>query len=194
MTAFVLGNGVGRRGIDINHLLELGAVYACNAVYREHTVTALVATDDKIARAIEASGYPARARFHTRRPVPGTGSLQVPRAYHGFSSGPIAVALAALDQHPEIYLLGFDMAAEAGRFNNVYAGTEFYKPPGADPTYTGNWQRQLIRVMQDHAQAKFIRVMAPTTADIAELNCLANHAKITRLEFQALINKQKESR
>lgn len=192
MTAFVLGNGVSRRKIDISDLLTKGRVYACNAVYREHDVTALVATDDKIARAIELSGYPKRARFYTRRPVPGTGSQLVPLPYHGFSSGPIAAGLAALDQNLEIYLIGFDMAADAGRFNNIYAGTEYYKPVGADPTFTGNWQRQLVRVIQDHPHCRFVRVMGETTADISELNCLPNYAKMPMIEFLELINKQKD--
>lgn len=194
MTAFVLGNGVSRASISVDLLLGLGAVYGCNALYRAHTVTALVATDDKIARAIEAAGYAQRARFHTRRPRPGTGSRAVPQAYHGFSSGPIAVALAAGDQHPEIYLVGFDMAPDTtGRFNNVYAGTEFYKPREADATYTGNWERQLVTVMRDHGQQQFVRVMGETTATIPALERLPNHRKITREQFQMLINTQKDN-
>lgn len=193
MAAFVLGNGVSRQSIEIDQLLQLGSVYACNAVYRTHHVTALVATDDKIARAIESSGYPQHVRFYTRRPTSGTGALKVPQRYHDFSSGPIAVAVAAQDQHPKIYLLGFDMApAPDGRFNNVYAGTEFYKPRAADPTYTGNWQRQLITVMRDHPQQRFVRVMGETTADIAEFGNLPNYQKIARDQFQMLINNGKD--
>lgn len=194
MTAFVLGNGVSRAAISVNLLLGLGSVYGCNALYRTHTVTALVATDDKIARAIEASGYALGARFHTRRPRPGTGSQPVPQAYHGFSSGPIAVALAAADQHHEIYLVGFDMApALTGRFNNVYAGTEFYKPITAEPTYTGNWQRQLATVMRDHAHSQFTRIIGMTTASIPEFMDSANYREMPLDEFSLRINNQKDS-
>jgi hypothetical protein len=193
MTAFVLGNGVSRQNISVDLLLQRGSVYGCNALYRTHQITALVATDDKIARAIEATGYPQRARFYTRRPSPKSSSLLVPRPYHGFSSGPIASAIAAADQHPVIYLLGFDMApAENGRFNNVYAGTEFYKPPAADPTYTGNWQRQLIQVMRDHSQQRFIRIHGATTAHIAEFDQLVNHEKMALSKFLELINNTKD--
>jgi hypothetical protein len=193
MAAFVLGNGVSRQEISIDLLLTLGSVYACNAVYRDCVVTALVATDDKIARAIEQSGYPQLTRFYTRRPTPGTGARLVPRAYHGFSSGPIAAALAAQDQHPEIYLLGFDMApAENGKFNNVYAGTEFYKPQEADPTYTGNWQRQIATVIRDHPRQQFLRVMGKTTANVVEFEKFSNYQKIAITEFSASINNKKD--
>ena len=57
MTAFVLGNGTSRQEITIDQLLHLGSVYACNGVYRTHTVTALVATDHPISKVIQESGY-----------------------------------------------------------------------------------------------------------------------------------------
>jgi hypothetical protein len=93
MAAFVLGNGVSRAAVDVDLLLRLGAVYGCNALYRTHAVTALVATDRPIAEAIQNSGYSLEHRFYTRRPLPNTGAQAVPRPYFGFSSGPIALAL-----------------------------------------------------------------------------------------------------
>jgi len=193
MIAFVLGNGQSRAAVPVDQLLALAPVYGCNALYRTHRVTALVATDDKISRAIEQSGYPRHTPFYTRRPTPGTGAHLVPQQYRGFSSGPIALALAAQAGYQDIYLLGFDMAPMAsGRFNNVYAGTEFYKPPEADPTYTGNWQRQLRQVMQDHAAQRFWRVFGDTTAVITELDQLTNYHTIAMAEFLAQINKPKD--
>ena len=44
-TAFVLGNGQSRRGIEINDLKEKGTVFACNAVYRTHQPHFLIAVD-----------------------------------------------------------------------------------------------------------------------------------------------------
>jgi hypothetical protein len=99
----------------------------------------------------------------------------VPQAYFGFSSGPIAVGLAAMDRHLAIYLLGFDMGPTTdNRFNNVYADTEFYKKSASNPTYTGNWVRQLITIMKDYENTSFHRVVGDTTADIKELNGVRN--------------------
>ena len=193
MTAFVLGNGVSRNSISIDQLLKLGPVYGCNGLYRSHTVTALVATDKPIAQAIQQSCYSTNNRFYTRRPLPGLGAQVVPKKYFGFSSGPIATAIAAEDRQPVIYLLGFDMGpAIDGKFNNLYADTEFYKTTGAHPTYTGNWIKQLVQVVQDFPKQQFIRVKGETTADIQELNNLPNLKHLPLATFLQRINTGKD--
>jgi hypothetical protein len=193
MAAFVLGNGVSRQIIDIDQLLALAPVYGCNALYRTHQPTVLVATDRPIAEAIQATGYARKNRFYTRRPEPNSGAQRIPQPWFGFSSGPIAVALAAADHHSPVYLLGFDMGPVAnGRFNNLYADTEFYKRSEAAPTFTGNWVRQLIRVMQEHPRNRFVRVYGSTTSEIPELAAVANLERMEIQEFQRRINNPKD--
>ena len=194
MAAFVLGNGESRAPIDVDHLMRLGPVYGCNALYRTHVITALVATDRPIADEIQASGYSRNNRFYTRRPQPTTGAQVVPRPYFGYSSGPIALALAAADSPgARIYLLGFDLGPnQQGRFNNVFAGTEHYKKAEAGPTFTGNWIRQLIKVMQDHPDCQFVRVHGGTTALISEFEPVRNLQWIQISEFERRINTPKD--
>ena len=191
--AFVLGNGISRQAISVTAISQLGAIYGCNALYRENTPDVLVATDRPIAQHIQQSGYSAVNRFFTRRPLPGFGAQVVPKPYFGYSSGPIAVALAALDQHQIIYLVGFDMGATANKtINNVYAGTEFYKPVTAAPTFTGNWIRQLIKVMHDFRATQFVRVAGVTTARLAELESVPNLAHLDLDTFVDRINNKKD--
>jgi hypothetical protein len=64
------------------------------------------------------------------------------------------------------------------RFNNVYAGTTFYKSSDAAPTYTGNWIRQVVTLVKDFPTTKFIRVCGPTTADIKEFKNIENFEHI----------------
>ena len=193
MAAFVLGNGVSRRPIDIDLLKTRGEVYACNAVYRTHAVTALVATDRGIAGEIQASGYPGYNRFYTRRPDPATGALRVPQEYFGYSSGPIALAIACMDGHARIYLLGFDLGAdEQGRFNNLFAGTEHYKAVGSGPTFTGNWVKQIIKIAGDHPHVELVRVHGSTTAPVLDFDRVSNLSKLQFADFLARINSQKD--
>ncbi len=194
MAAFVLGNGVSRAEINVDRLIELGPVYGCNALYRTHTPTVLVATDRPIAEAIQASGYSLQHRFYTRRPQPNTGAQAVPRPYFGFSSGPIALALAAAENAASrIYLLGFDMGPSLiGKFNNVFADTEYYKNSVSAPTFTGNWTRQIVTVMRDHPDCQFCRVHGSTTADIAEFGSVRNLEKVDIGEFLRRINTPKD--
>ena len=52
-TAFVIGNGISRRGLDLTQLQPYGKIYGCNALYREFTPDVLVATDKPIATIIQ---------------------------------------------------------------------------------------------------------------------------------------------
>lgn len=191
--AFVIGNGISRRPIPLPTLKTLGKVYGCNALYREFTPDVLVSTDRPISTYIQESGYSAKNKFYTRRPIDGLGAYRVPTDYFGFSSGPIATGIAAQAQHRRIYLVGFDMGPDTNqKFNNMYAGTDFYKAINSTPTYTGNWVKQIIRVITDYPHTRFFRVCGPTTARITELDALKN---LEHLDLNVLldrINNQKD--
>jgi hypothetical protein len=191
--AFVLGNGVSRKTVDLTQLKQLGKIYGCNALYREFTPDVLVATDRPISEQIQASGYAQTNRFHTRRPVEGSGALDLLAEYYGYSSGPNAVGLAALDGNRCIYLLGFDMGpTENNQFNNVYADTEFYKTSAHPPTFTGNWVKQIVQIAKDFPQTQFIRVYGPTTAKIDKFNTVRNMEHQDLATFLTRINNQKD--
>lgn len=191
--AFVLGNGISRRSISVTELQQQGKIYGCNALHREFTPDVLVATDRPIATHIQETGYSAKNCFYTRRPIPNLGARVVPKEYFGYSSGPIALSLAARDLHSRVYLLGFDVGPTiTNNFNNIYADTEFYKKSDGTPTFTGNWIKQLCQVIKDHPQTRFIRICGETTARIPELDALDNLEHMDLLSFQGLINTKKE--
>lgn len=191
--AFVLGNGRSRLAVDLNYLKTLGPIYGCNGLYREFEPDVLVSTDKPISEQIQHSGYSLTHKHYTRRPLNGQGAIQIPQEYYGFSSGPIAAGLAAIDKNIAIYLIGFDMGpAEGGKFNNVYADTEFYKKSSAVPTYTGNWVRQLKAIAKDFPKVSFYRVKGTTTADIHDLNGVKNLAHMPMEDFLNRINNTKD--
>jgi len=191
--AFVLGNGVSRLAVDFDQLKPLGKIYGCNALYREFAPDVLVSTDRAIAQTIQNSGYAQNHTMYTRKPLPGLGARSVPQSYFGFSSGPIAVGLAALDRHLAIYLIGFDMGpTEHNKFNNVYADTEFYKKSSSLPTFTGNWVRQIVTVCRDFPDTSFHRVMGDTSAMIPEFKSVGNLTTVNITDFLSRINNTKD--
>jgi hypothetical protein len=191
--AFVLGNGISRQHVNLAHLKNCGMIYGCNALYREFTPDVLVATDRPIAEAIQRSGYPLKNKFYTRRPLADMGALKLVQPYYGYSSGPNAVGIAVNDQHHRIYLLGFDMGpVKNNGFNNIYAGTEFYKPATAAPTFTGNWVKQLRKICEDSQQTHFFRVCGATTARITELENIKNLEHLDLAIFLDRINNRKD--
>ena len=192
-TAFCLGNGLSRKNIDLNWLKNYGSIYGCNGLYRDFKPNVLIATDRPIATDIQQSGYSKDNKFYTRRPIEGLGALQIPKKYYGNSSGPVAVALAALDNHKVIYMLGYDMGPTlAGKFNNIYADTDHYKKSFTEPTYTGNWIRQIVMITKDFPDVVFVRVKGDTTAEINDFHGIANLQHEPMSTFQERINNQKE--
>ena len=190
---FVLGNGVSRRQVDLDQLKLNGTVYGCNALYREFVPDVLISTDNPISTHIQQSGYSASHTHYTRKPLPDTGAQRVPQQYFGFSSGPIAVGIAALARHETVYLIGFDMGpTRTGHFNNCYADTEFYKKSSANPTFTGNWVRQLKTIAKEHLTTRFVRVQGDTTAQIPELLGISNMSHMLIEDFLNRINNTKE--
>jgi len=182
--AFILGNGVSRKDINLNQLKEHGRIYGCNALYREFTPDVLIATDRPIATAIQESGYAQHNEFYTRRPLEGSGAKKLISKYQGYSSGPNAVGLAASHGHTQIYLLGFDMGPTANNlFNNVYADTEFYKTSAHPSTFTGNWIKQLVQICQDYPQTQFTRIYGNTTAKIDEFDKIINMLHLQMPDF-----------
>lgn len=191
--AFVLGNGRSRLAVNLHDLRGVAPTYGCNALYREFTPDVLISTDKPISSRIQDEGYAANNRMYTRKPTPGRGALRVPQAYYGFSSGPIAMGIAALDGHRRIYLLGFDLGPLSNdRFNNVYADTEFYKRSSARPTFSGNWMRQILQITRDFRDREFVRVRGDSTADITDFNSAANVSHLDLIDFLARINTPKD--
>lgn len=191
--AFVLGNGISRQAIDLDVLTPLGTTYGCNALSREFVPTVLVSTDAPISKAIQESGYSEKNVHYTRKPLPALGAKRIPQQYYGFSSGPAAVGIAAIERHRKIYLIGFDLGpTRTGHFNNIYADSEFYKKSSATPTYTGNWVRQLTTIARDFPQTQFVRVKGATTADIPELINISNFAHTSMEDFVDRINNAKD--
>ena len=191
--SFVLGNGCSRLEINLSDVRRRGPIYGCNALYRDFRPDVLVSTDKPISERIQQEGYCHHNRMYTRKPMAGSGAMRVPQEYYGFSSGPIAVGLAALDGAVAIYLIGFDLGPlPQERFNNVYADTEFYKKSSARPTYTGNWVRQLKTICKNFPKRQFVRVMGATTAEIAEFSDVNNLRSMPMEEFLDRINNVKD--
>lgn len=62
---FSLGNGASRELVDLDALRRRipGVIYGCNALYREWTPDALVATDSRMVNEINEAGYQGRTIF-----------------------------------------------------------------------------------------------------------------------------------
>ena len=171
-TAFVLGNGQSRKGIEINDLMEKGTVFACNAVYRTHKPHWLVAVDPKMMLEIAETDYVVHNKvfsnynnqYDKHKKILDHVTWSSPSL--GWSSGPTALKLACDQGFKEIYILGFDyqgLAVDTKKnrwhLNNIYGDTRNYKKNNDEATFYGNWMNQTKRCLQDYQDIKFHRVI-----------------------------------
>ena len=171
-TAFVLGNGQSRKGIDINDLKTKGTVFACNAVYRTHQPHWLVAVDPKMMLEIAETDYVVHNKVYSNYNNQYTKHQKLldhvtwSKPSLGWSSGPTALRLACEKGFKDIYILGFDYQGLAEsqnknrfRLNNIFGDTRNYKKHSDEATFYGNWMNQTKRCLQDFADVKFHRVI-----------------------------------
>jgi len=168
-TAFVLGNGESRKGIEIDDLKEKGTVFACNAVYRTHRPHFLIAVDPKMILEIAETDYVVHnkvwsnfnAQYQKNEKIMNHVNWFKPSL--GWSSGPTALRMACEHGFKEIYILGFDYQGhnQGKRFtlNNIFGDSRNYKKRNDEATFYGNWMNQTKRCLQDFKDVKFHRVI-----------------------------------
>jgi len=182
VTAFIIGNGLSRKGIDLK--LLKGTTYGCNWLYTEFKPDVLVATDNPISTHIQSSGYSKQHKFYTRKVYAGSGALKLRPQFKNWASGPNAVQLGVSDKHRTIVLLGFDFGSTGATFNNMFAGTQFYKQSNSTSTYSGNWKTQIEAIININKNIEFTIVQGTeTSAIINEFNKLSNVKIISTTKF-----------
>ena len=189
MIGFALGNGKSRLQIDLNQLKTIGKVYGCNALYRDFIPDVLISTDPPISEEIQNNGYSKTHTHYTRQPFNGTGSLQIDEKCRGWSSGPIAVRYAC-KECTTVYLIGFDLSSPDNKINNIYAGTDCYKPADSSITYYGNWIGQIKRVWDEFPGVNFIRITTDYTLTPSDWNEYEKYKEQDINDFLTWLNKQ----
>lgn len=189
MIGFALGNGKSRLQINLNKLKDLGKIYACNRIYEDFSPDVLISTDPPISEEIQNSGYPKNNLHYTRHPVNGSGSLQIDEKCRGWSSGPIAVRYAC-KECTTVYLIGFDLSSPDNKINNIYAGTQHYKPTDSTPTYYGNWISQVKKIWDEFSHVNFIRVTTDYTTTPKDWQDYKKYTQVELTDFLTWLNKQ----
>ena len=188
--AFVLGNGVSRRDIELEPLKDLGKVYACNAVYRNFNPDYLIAVDSKMIIEINKSGYQHTNTVWTNpnKAYSKFKNFNYFNPSKGWSSGPTALWLASQHKYDTIYIVGFDYRGnENGKyFNNIYADTFNYKKSSEGATFFGNWLRQTKSVIDENKDINYIRVIADNGYIPPDLQKCSNLEHISVSQFRQI--------
>jgi len=188
--AFILGNGKSRLVFTPEDLSKHGSVYGCNRIYQEHDVDVLVSTDPGMTQEIISTGYPDNKIHYTReKEIPFGGySRALNPMWAGFSSGPNALAQACQDGFPYCFLIGMDLISDTSYVNNLYADTRNYKVSTDKPTFSLNWEKQVLEILQYYPNTRGIHVNPLLQYTPATWLDLPNCETMTVNQFRAMIN------
>ncbi|MHC4160275.1 MAG: hypothetical protein ACYSSO_14515 [Planctomycetota bacterium] len=156
--AFVIGNGLSRKGWDLTQLRGKGLRIGCNSIHRDFMPDVLVATDKKIVdkmldfngvtRILKTEGYwrllQGPYKLEHFEPIKQSREISL--------SGQIGILVADMQPSTEkIYLLGFDFfhADQEAKKCNMYTKAELLRPK--------NYHEYLNKFI-NRIEAKTIRV------------------------------------
>ena len=171
--ALVIGNGESRRVIDMSVFSDYTLI-GCNAIHRDMHVHHLICCDQRMVReavdnpmTINTTIYVRDLWYHYFRKIrknknisllpelPYEGDKRHDQPIH-WNSGPYAVLLAALLDHREISLIGFDLYAKEDRVNNIYKGTANYSHANAAPVDPAYWKYQIGKIFEYFPDIDFV--------------------------------------
>ncbi len=130
---FIIGNGESRKGFDLDLLKPHGAVWGCNAIYRDYkNLDMLVALDHGVLVELKENYKGTVAKFSKNRRNALVGDRIMDwRVPHGAWYSGIAACWMFCMANPEvkrIFLLGFDFYDS--KTNNLYKDSLNYETMG----------------------------------------------------------------
>ena len=197
-TAFIIGNGLSRKDIDLTKLK--GTTYGCNALYREFTPDYLFAVDNRMQEEIvnsplfEKNKFVASQMTREKYPDKKIYPLNIPLtvgAVGGADAGYNAFKHVFFNfEGDTVYLLGFDFtySTKDNKANNIYRGTYGYK---SEPRQMDIKQNVLKNILyycdKKRNKVNFIRVVEPGLSfqwTKKQLDTPTNFIEITVEEFK----------
>ena len=143
---FVLGNGKTRLQVDPAHLKSVGHLYVCNRAAEEMSYDVCVAVDKEISLELQQKGHTVYTRSNA---LLTEYAVQIQKNV-GWSSGPVAATIAAMNGHAYIFLVGMDLISDTKQLNNLYADTKYYKTSDSAATPHSNWISQMDAIVKEY--------------------------------------------
>lgn len=165
--AFIIGNGISRKGFDLNKLKDKTTI-GCNGIYNEFTPKFIVAIDDVYIDILYNSDFPQHR-------------LLIPPEYERFemnnsgrrsNAGMNAMLEAIKKGNTTLYCLGFDFLIKDKdkSLSNIFEGQEGYGPE-TKANYTDNLNRvqYLNWFTKQYPDIEFIFVLPRSDLEIHDL-------------------------
>jgi len=165
MTAYVIGNGESRAGLDIDSLE--GTTYGSNALHRDHHPEHLVCCDKRMVYEAQDGEYlgpiytrPEWVDDFTQMNVHELPAFAWPEEHKWekhfqCGSGLHSVWLALTDGHKHLVIVGFDLFSTTGKHNNIYKDTQNYESSNYSAVDPSHWIPQFERMFSTYPTVRF---------------------------------------
>jgi len=159
--------------VNLSAFDSVGPIYGCNAMYRDNVADNIVSCNRKIVDEIIAAGGHTRCNFFTRpqwkryyKKVPNVQFLpELPFDKSvkqdnsiKWSTGPLALHLAAMQNSDIVVMLGFDLYGIDKQINNVYKGTDNYAASDSKAQPYNAWVYQCAKVFELFPNTQFVQI------------------------------------
>lgn len=185
---FVLGNGKTRKQVDPVLLKNIGTLYVCNRAAEDMNYDVCVAVDKEISFELQNKGH----TVHTRSNALLTKNAMLIQKNAGWSSGPVAATIAAMNGHAYIFLIGMDLISDNKQLNNIYADTKHYKTSDSAATPHTNWVSQIDQIILEYSSQRFIHVNPLCGYTPEQWTRHKNFETMTLAQFETMINNTTE--
>jgi hypothetical protein len=185
---FVLGNGKTRLQVDPAHLKNVGGLYVCNRAAEEMSFDVCVAVDKEISLLLQKAGHVVYTRSNA---LLTENAMQIQKNA-GWSSGPVAATIAAMNGHAYIFLIGMDLISDTKQLNNIYANTKHYKTSDSAATPHSNWISQIDTLLREYTSQRFIHVNPLQNYTPEQWTRHKNFQTMTLAQFETMINNTTE--
>jgi hypothetical protein len=193
--ALIIGNGKSRLQFDLKQLQELFTTYGCNALYRDFIPDYLISMDFAMVDEILNSNVHHKTKFYTQYSQKAQHRHNIGEPVYWAiqdrwigDSGTGALRLACMNNHDNIYMIGFDYTNNNKHTDNVYAGTKNYAP---GPITNGGdfmlkqWETRLRHWCKEYNNINIFRVNANGYKPVCHES---NFKNITVEQFKEKIN------
>ena len=159
--AFIVGNGVSRKNIDLNNLVGHGPIFGCNALYRDfEDWDYLISFDTGMVREIREQNFECKGTVVIPPVEKHYESIEYSPFRRRSNAGMIAMESAIERKHTILYCFGMDFVLEGDvSTDNVYKNTTNYGPE-THATKDDNYHRirYLKWFLDKYSDIKFIFV------------------------------------
>ena len=108
----------------------------------------------------------------------------------GYHAGATAGHVACkYDKPTEVYMIGMDLRSDTKYYNNIYKGTKNYSSAHFEPTPTGIWEAEWLRVFKDNPNVSFYKVNKSDDDKPTNKELLGNEKNLTYITQAQLLDR-----